>query len=53
VDENHVIVAKRFEKKVNGFMKGTKERQLTRKKRKPNVFKGYISKTIVVKDTFK
>ncbi len=55
MDENHVIVAKRFEKKVNGFMKGTKERQLTRKKKKkkPNVFKGYISKTIVVKDTFK
>jgi hypothetical protein len=34
VDENHVIVAKRIEEKVNGLVKGTKERQLTRKKKK-------------------
>jgi len=32
MDENCVIVAKRFEEKVNGLMKGTKERQLTKKK---------------------
>jgi uncharacterized protein YnzC (UPF0291/DUF896 family) len=34
VDENHVIVAKRIEEKVNGLVKRTKERQLTRKKKK-------------------
>ncbi len=55
MDENCVIVAKRFEEKVNGLMKGTKERQLTKKKKKkrPNVFKGYISKQIIVKNSFK
>jgi hypothetical protein len=40
VDENHVIVAKRFQEEVNSLMRGTKERQLTKKR--PNVFRGYI-----------
>jgi hypothetical protein len=34
VNENHVIVAKRFEEEANGLMKGTKEMQLTQKKAK-------------------
>ncbi len=32
LDHAYAIVVKTFEKKVNNFMRGTKQRQLTRKK---------------------
>lgn len=34
LDYAYAIVAKKFEKKVNNFMKGTKQRQLTNEKTK-------------------
>ncbi len=51
MDVNHAIVVKNFEEKVSRLMRLIKERQPTKKI--PNVFRRLVSKTCVMKDSFK
>jgi len=53
LDHAYAIVAKTFEKKVNNFMRGTKQRQLTRKKNGQVCQVGTYLKKFVMKDSFK
>jgi len=50
VNVDHVIIVRRFEKEINSLMKGTVNRQLTRKK--PNVYGSAMSNFFSVKDHF-
>jgi hypothetical protein len=42
LDANHIVIAKRFEEKMNGLLKQTKERKIAKKI--TNISRGSISK---------
>jgi hypothetical protein len=51
VDAHHTIVSKRFEEEMKKLMQGKEKMRPT--KNKQNVYGGFISKNIVVKNTLK
>ncbi len=51
MDAYHSFIAQRFEKEVNSLLKGTKEKQPSKKRTNP--FEGSIFKFFSIKDYFK
>jgi hypothetical protein len=51
VDVEHTVITKMFEEKVNSLLKGSVEKQSTKKKM--IIFNGSISKFFCIKDSFK
>jgi hypothetical protein len=51
VDAHHAIVSKIFEEEMNKLVQGKEKMRPTKKKK--NVYGGFISKKIVVKNTLK